>query len=329
MPTLLPEAAGLHLGRTLDSGQVFRWRWTASPDGGAVATGIVGSYVIRLAQNALGVWLLSPAIPEVRARLRRYLGVAAWDAGVVAGTPGMAARELGKRTDSGGVRGGLARIEAALEDDPVLARILPHTRGLSLLDQDPWEVLISFIVSQNNNIPKITQSIERLARAYGEPIEVPGPLAPDPLTLPGPNGQERVYAFPTPERLAAAHPRTLRACLLGYRAPYVRAAARMVAGGRLDLEALRRMPAEDARDALVRIPGVGEKVADCILLFGLGQISAFPVDVWVRRAVERLYFRNRPRMARQIQAFARSRFGALAGYAQQHLFTYARSFLRR
>ncbi len=317
MPTLLPEAAGLHLGRTLDSGQVFRWRWTASPDGGAVAIGIVGSYVVRLAQDALGVWLLSPAIPEVRARLRRYLGVAAWDLG-------MAARELGKRTE----RGGLAQIEAALEDDPVLARILPHTRGLSLLDQDPWEVLISFIVSQNNNIPKITQSIERLARAYGEQLEVPGPLAPDPLKPPGPNGRERVYAFPTPERLAAAHPRTLRACLLGYRAPYVRAAARMVAGGMLDLEALRRMPAEDARDALLRIPGVGEKVADCILLFGLGQISAFPVDVWVRRAVERLYFRNRPRMTRQIQAFARSRFGALAGYAQQHLFTYARSFLR-
>jgi N-glycosylase/DNA lyase len=293
MPTLVAEAAGLHLRRTLDSGQAFRWRWSLAPDGGRVATGIVGSQVFCLTQDARGLWLLSPETPEGRRVLRRYLG--------------MAARH----------RGGLARIEAALETDPVLARILPHTRGISLLAQDPWEVLISFIISQNNNIPKIAQSIERLARALGEPLA--GPHGP---------GGDRFYTFPAPERLAAAHPHTLRACLLGYRAPYVRAAARMVAGGEIDLGAVRRLPADAARNALLRVPGVGEKVGDCILLFGLRRTSSFPVDVWVRRAVERLYFQRHPRRDKEIRAFAQERFGPLAGYAQQHLFTYARAFLR-
>jgi N-glycosylase/DNA lyase len=202
------------------------------------------------------------------------------------------------------------RVEATLAADPVLARLLPHTAGISLLSQDPWEILISFIISQNNNIPKIRRSIDGLSRALGEPLD--GDAA----------------AFPAPDRLAAASARTLAACALGYRAPYVRSAARLVAEGRLDLAALSRMEHAAAREALLDIPGIGEKVGDCVLLFGLGHRAAFPIDVWVRRAVERLYFRGRPRRLREIQAFARERFGALAGHAQQHLFAYARARLR-
>jgi N-glycosylase/DNA lyase len=103
----------------------------------------------------------------------------------------------------------------------------------------------------------------------------------------------------------------------------------LVAGGRLDLTALARMECDAAREALLPVAGVGEKVADCVLLFGLGHHTAFPIDVWVRRAVEHLYFRGRPRRLRDIQIFARERFGPLAGYAQQHLFAYARARLRR
>lgn len=201
------------------------------------------------------------------------------------------------------------RVEATLAADPVLARLLPHTTGLSLLSQDPWEVLISFIISQNNNIPKIKRSIDGLARALGEPLD------------------DGAAAFPAPERLAAAPARTLAACSLGYRVPYVRSAARLVADGRLDLAALSRMEQAPARAALLDVPGIGEKVGDCVLLFGLGHRAAFPIDVWVRRAVERLYFRGRPRRLREIQAFARERFGPLAGHAQQHLFAYARARL--
>lgn len=317
-PLLLPEAAGIHLRRTLECGQAFRWRWQAPPhprvaprrgeglwdaggsDLGAgvpVAVGIVGRRVFRIAQDAQGLWLLSPADSDARHALLSYLGV---------------------RTAAPGGAGGadhlpIGRIEATLATDRTLARILPHTSGITLLAQDPWEVLISFIVSQNNNIPKIGQSIERLARALGEPLDGAAP---------------RAHAFPSPERLAAADPHTLRSCLLGYRAPYVRAAARLIADGRLDLAALRRAPLEEARAALLRIPGVGEKVGDCVLLFGLRHMTAFPVDVWVRRAVEQLYFRGRRRSPREIRAFARDRFGALAGYAQQHLYAYARAHLR-
>ena len=283
MPERLPEAAGLHLRRTLDSGQAFRWRWETAAGGREIATGIIGRRIVRLAQDAQDLWLIAPATPRTRDALLRYLGV----------------------TSRNG--GGIGGVEAALGRDPVLARILPHTRGISVLAQDPWKVLISFIVSQNNNIPKIIQTIERLSRALGEPLG------------------GGAHAFPTPAHLAAAAPRTLAACLLGYRVPYVRAAARLVATGRLDLNALRRMPEPVARDILCDIPGIGEKVADCILLFGLGHATAFPVDVWVKRAVEWLYFRRRPRTVREIREFARDRFGPLAGYAQQHLFAFARA----
>lgn len=285
MPTLLHEAAGLHLARTLDSGQAFRWRWDAGRNGSKVAVGVVGRRILQVQQDPQGLWLLSPDTEGARRLLLDYLGCSREPRGVI-------------------------RIEAALAEDGVLARILPRTRGIAILAQDPWEVLISFIISANNNIPKIIQSIERLARAFGEPLG------------------DGAHAFPAPARLAAARPRTLAACLLGYRAPYVRAAARMVADGHLDLGDLRLLPFEAARERLLEVPGVGEKVADCILLFGLGRTAAFPVDVWVKRAVERLYFRGRPRTPKQIQTFARAQFGPLAGYAQQHLFAYARAHLR-
>ena len=285
MPAWIAKADGLHLARTLESGQAFRWRWDAGLDGARVAVGVVGRHILQVKQDAGGLYLLSPDTEDVRRLLLDYLGCSREPRGV-------------------------AGIEAALVEDGVLAGILPHTRGIAILAQDPWEVLISFIISANNNIPKITQSIERLARAFGEPL------------------RDGMHAFPAPARLAAARPRTLAACLLGYRAPYVRAAARMVADGDLDLDHLRRLPFEAVRERLLEVPGVGEKVADCILLFGLDRTAAFPVDVWVTRAVERLYFRGRPLTPKQIQAFARARFGPLAGYAQQHLFAYARAHLR-
>jgi N-glycosylase/DNA lyase len=275
----------LHLIRTLQSGQTFRWTSQAAGDGATVATGIVGHDVVRVRQDGRGLWLVAPAGAAARETLLRYFG-------------------FGREPNA------IRRIETALETDPVLARVLPSTRGIAILSQDPWEVLVSFIISANNNIPKICLSVERLARAFGRPLG---------------NG---AYAFPSPGRLADARPRVLAACLLGYRVPYVRAAARLVAGGRIQLDALRRMPIADARERLLEIPGVGEKVADCVLLFGLQHTAAFPVDVWVQRAVERLYFRGRSRRPGEIRSFAEAQFGALAGFAQQHLFCYARARFR-
>ncbi len=250
-----------------------------------MATAVVGHDVVRVRQDDRGLWLLAPEGSGTRERVLRYFG-------------------LGRESHA------IRLIEAALETDPVLARVLPSTRGIAILTQDPWEVLVSFIISANNNIPKICQSVERLARSLGQPLG---------------NG---AYAFPSPERLAGAHPRTLAMCLLGYRAPHVRAAARLVADGRLQLDALSRAPLAGARERLLGVPGVGEKVSDCVLLFGLQHTAAFPVDVWVHRAVERLYFRGRIRRPSQIRSFAEARFGVLAGFSQQHLFCYARARFR-
>jgi len=205
-----------------------------------------------------------------------------------------------------GVDAPLGEIERRLARDPVLRRILPRTSGMAILRQDPWECLIGFIVSAFNNIPKIELALDRLRARFGEA---------------GPDG---VRIFPTPWALAEASSRALRACALGYRAPYVRQVARLVAAGAVDLNAPQAAPYDDARRMLLALPGVGEKVADCVLLFAYGKGEAFPVDVWVKRAVERWYFGGRARSMRQISAFARGRFGALAGYAQQHLFAFAR-----
>lgn len=200
----------------------------------------------------------------------------------------------------------LTEIEDQLRADRVLSRVIPQTSGIALLRQDPWECLMGFIVSAFNNIPKIELTLDRLASRFGEV---------------GPDG---VRGFPPPEALARAGLRSLRACALGYRAPFLREVARLVASGRVDLEAPRVLPYEEARRLLLALPGVGEKVADCVLLFAYGKHEAFPVDVWVKRAVERWYFGGHPVSERRIHEFARQRFGPLAGYAQQHLFHYMR-----
>jgi N-glycosylase/DNA lyase len=199
-------------------------------------------------------------------------------------------------------------VERKLAADPVLRRHLPHTSGISILGQDPWEALASFVISQNNNIPKIRFSIERLCASLGSPI-----------------GRGHARTFPSPAVVADAPENTLRDAALGYRTPYLRAAARFAADRPDSLDELAAASLDDARQALCELPGVGEKVAECVLLYGLGHRDAFPVDVWVRRAVQGWYFRNRRRSDRDIRAFARDRFGDAAGLAQQHLFWAARS----
>ncbi len=269
---VLPVAPPYDLNRTLDCGQVFRWQFT-----GPVATGVFSGHAVRVTQEAKGVRVEGELSPQEIVRLRRYLGL---------DEP-------------------LADIERQLCRDPVLARIIPTTTGIALMRQDPWECLISFIISTWNNIPKVEQSLAKLAAKFSDsPVEAP---------------------CPSPECLAGATLRALRGCMLGYRAPYIQQVARAVASGGVDLAEIGRMPYEEARRALLTLPGVGEKVADCMLLFAYGKYQAFPVDVWVKRAVERGYFRGRARTHRQIQAFAAARFGAIAGYAQQHLYHYTRT----
>lgn len=272
-PHVIPVSRPYRLDRTLSCGQAFRWRWT-----GEATTGIFAGRRVSLLQEGAGIRVEGLYKPDEVQALRRYLGV---------DEP-------------------LESIEEALRRDRVLRRILPRTTGIALMRQDPWECLVSFVVSAFNNIPKIELTLDRLSRRFGK--------SPGLDTL----------IFPAPPSLASASLRELRACALGYRAAYVREVARLVADGNLDLAALHGLPYQEARRRLLAVPGVGEKVADCVLLFAYGKGEAFPVDVWVKRAVERWYFSGRPQTGRRIRSFALDRFGPLAGYAQQHLFYYMR-----
>jgi N-glycosylase/DNA lyase len=205
----------------------------------------------------------------------------------------------------------LGPVLTSFPPDPALRTAVAACPGLRLLRQDPWECLASFILSSTKQIRQIRQIIERLCAGYGEAVAVPA-------------DHEPAFAFPGPERLAACSEAELRACRAGFRAPYLLEAARRVAAGTLDLPALANQPVNEARATLMSLPGVGRKIADCVLLFAYGFATVFPVDVWVLRALRELYFPRRRLTPRALLEFSETHFGPQAGYAQQYLFHYMR-----
>lgn len=206
----------------------------------------------------------------------------------------------------------LAPILASFPADPPLLSAVTACRGLRLLRQDPWECLASFILSSTKQIVQIRQIIARLCECYGDAVPVP-------------HGHAPVYSFPSTARLAAVDETGLRQCKMGFRAPYLREAARRVAAGECDLAQIHALPLAQARAELMKLPGVGRKIADCALLFGFGFPGAFPVDVWVMRALRELYFPRRRPTRQRLERFTETHFGPHAGYAQQYLFHYIRT----
>ncbi|MGN0664175.1 MAG: DNA-3-methyladenine glycosylase family protein [Negativibacillus sp.] len=186
-------------------------------------------------------------------------------------------------------------IKTALAADPVMAQATQYAPGLRILRQDGWEALCTFIISQNNNIKRIRGIVERLCQCFGEPIE---------------GG----YDFPTPQRLAEASLKDLAPLRSGFRAKYLLDAARKVAGGQVDLSRVPQLSYEEAQNYLQQIKGVGPKVADCALLFGFYRMEAFPMDVWMKRAMKSLYPEGLPEAVQPYR-----------GIAQQYLFHYART----
>jgi N-glycosylase/DNA lyase len=197
------------------------------------------------------------------------------------------------------------------DDEPMRAAV-SACRGLRLLRQDPWECLASFILSSTKQIVQIRQIVALLCERYGEPLAV-APACPP------------AFAFPSPPRLARVTEAELRACKMGFRAPYLLATARLVASGQFDLPRVQSLPLEVARTELMQLPGVGRKIADCALLFAYGFQSAFPLDVWVLKALRQLYFPRRRVSPPRLHRFADTHFGPCAGYAQQYLFHYMRT----
>ena len=189
--------------------------------------------------------------------------------------------------------------------DERLSEAIHQYWGLRILRQEPWECLIAFICSQNSNIPRIAKIQESLANELGETYTM---------------GVIQRKGFPTPETLALAGEETLRKLALGYRAKYVAKTAEIVATGGLDPYMLRMASYDDAKAALMALPGVGAKVADCVLLFALDKLQAVPIDRWVRRAFEEWYLNGKELPYDKLLGWAHETFGANAGYAQQYLF---------
>ncbi|OGO79281.1 MAG: 8-oxoguanine DNA glycosylase [Clostridiales bacterium GWB2_37_7] len=199
-------------------------------------------------------------------------------------------------------------IKEALAQDEILKSAIEYGRGIRILNQEPWELLISFIISANNNIPRISKSIDALSQMFGEAIKYSGKL---------------YYSFPAVNKLGQAELKQIDMCGTGYRCKYLYQTSRMINSGEIDLEAISKLRTEEAKKELLRLSGVGPKVADCILLFSMQKHDTYPIDVWVKRVTEHFYIHRDVSMM-QIQEFAKERFGKLAGFAQQYLFYFAR-----
>lgn len=257
------EAHELDIAATLDCGQCFRFY---TQEDGTIA-GVAFGRPLRLMQTEREIVFYDTSTEEYEAVWKRFFAL---------------------DEDYGSIK-------QFLSEDAVLKQAISYSPGIRVLRQDRFEALISFIISQNNNIPRIKGCIERLCRQFG-------------------NRRGDSYSFPDACTLAAARIEDYRELGLGYRDTYVQECARMVADGEINLAAISRMELSDAREALLKIKGVGIKVAECALLFGFHQLGAFPVDTWMKKALANFYPEGFP-----------ERFHSVAGVAQQYLFHYVRT----
>ena len=259
----IKNAQNFDLEQTLDCGQAFRW----SQDQNGVWSGIAFGRYIELYKKDNDI-VIKGSNPE------DFKNV--W-------------------YDYFDLERNYAQIIKEVSLNPTVAKAADYSKGIRLLNQEPWEALCSFIISQNNNIPRIKGIVERLCENFGEKIQ---------------GG----YTFPTAERIAQLTLDDLAVIRSGFRAKYILDAAQKVMSGEIDLEALKRTDYDTAREKLMTIKGVGPKVADCVLLYGLSHKNAFPRDVWINRALQELFDGNIP-----------DSVGNYGGIVQQYIFHYIRN----
>lgn len=252
----------LNLGETLDCGQAFRWRETERGRWYGIAHG----KEIELSLNNNTLILHNTSNEDYQNIWKHYFDM---DRDYVA-------------------------IQKVISEDDTLTQMYNLCNGVRVLNQEPWETLCSFIISQNNNIKRIKGIIERLCETYGDKLK---------------NG----YSFPTADRIAELTIEDLAPLRCGFRAKYILDAAKKVANREIDFDYIKTLPIEEARSELTKIYGVGDKVADCTLLFGLGFAEAFPKDVWIKRAMPLLFPNGLPEGCKGIE-----------GIIQQYIFSYAR-----
>lgn len=259
----LPSSPELDLAQTLDCGQCFRWQ---------VLNG--GEYRGIAANRSLTITERNGTVLFHGVTAREFEDI--W------------APYFDLEFDYASVRQKLAKAH------PALRQAAEFAPGIRLLRQDPWEALCSFILSQNNNIPRIKGLVDRLCRLLGKE-------------------HDGIFDFPAPECLARQTVESLQPVRAGFRAKYLIDAAQKVESGQVDLTTLATLPMEQARKSLTSIYGVGDKVAECALLYGLHRLEAFPMDVWMKRA-----------MAVLLPGYTPQQLGPYAGVAQQYLFHYSR-----
>ncbi len=201
------------------------------------------------------------------------------------------------------------KIKESLSSDDIMRDALAFGGGIRILKQELWETVISFIISASNNISRIKGIVERLCESFGKPISYMG---------------KTYYSFPDCAALSKLKLEDLSVIRAGFRDKYILDGVLKFRSGALSAEMLTAMPTDKAKAALMSISGVGNKVSDCILLFGLNRTESFPVDVWIKRIMEYCYFNGSQQSIRTISDFADKKFGSLGGYAQQYLFFYAR-----
>jgi N-glycosylase/DNA lyase len=194
--------------------------------------------------------------------------------------------------------------------DKYIQSVIAKFKGLRVIRQPLWECLASFIISAYNNIPRIKGIIYNLCRCSGSRLVL---------------GERVNYSFPAPQVFANFTLRRLKNCGTGFRASYLKKAAQAFLNGKISTEILKVGSYSGAKDRLMQLDGVGQKVADCVLLYSIGRLEAFPVDVWIKRIMQTLYFNGKETNENKIREFAGAYFGGYAGYAQQYLYHYGRS----
>src|SRR5216110_3660172 len=204
----------------------------------------------------------------------------------------------------------LAEICASFPDDPVMNAAREFCRGLRIIRQPKWECLATFICSSMKQVAHIRQISLALRKCFGEPRQIGGRV---------------LYTFPSAQRIERASEKQLRACALGYRAKHLRATAQLVSSGECNLDAWSALSDAELGEHLCALPGVGAKIANCVMLFAYERLRAFPIDVWIERVLRKQYFQRRKKMtAQRLREFSETYFGEHGGYAQQYLFHHAR-----
>jgi N-glycosylase/DNA lyase len=284
-------APDLDLAMTLDSGQVFHWRKV-----GGRFVGMIGNLPVLVEQRG------NVLCADVASASRGYSGKCARGAHATIAHYFALDHPLGE-------------ICASFPDDPVMNAARQFCRGLRIIRQPKWECLATFICSSMKQVAHIRQISLALRRRFGERRQI---------------GNRFAYTFPPARRIARASENDLRECALGYRARNLLMTARLVSSGKAGLKAWSALPDADLREKLCALPGVGMKVANCVMLFGYERLRAFPIDVWIKRVLKQQYFSRKKKVTElRLREFAETYFGEHGGYAQQYLFHHARIASRR